>query len=205
MRPFAGAPSIRISQSLSDVLESLDSALFVSGFARKDRYVLLGDFSYTSSSRSGIALVPGVGPAPASGRLKQSSLTLAAGYRVVEGPDVNVDVFGGLRGWSASGAVNVAGGALTRSSGQTFIDPILAARASVTFSQRWSGTFYADFGGFSVGSKQTWQMLGTANRRLRDQLYLSAGYRHLKVDYRDSGTAIDMSMSGPMFGVTWRF
>ncbi len=205
IRPFTGAPTIEFNESFSEVLENLDAAVFVSGYARRDRFVLLGDFSYVSSSRSGIALVPGVGPAPASGRLRQISATLAGGYRVVSEPGVNVDVLGGLRSWSVRGVVDIAGGALSRSQGLEFTDPILAVRIHIVPASRWSAVLYGDIGGFSVGSKLTAQWLGTANYSFNDRLYLSAGYRHLELDYRDSGARIDVRMSGPLVGATWRF
>ena len=60
-------------------------------------------------------------------------------------------------------------------------------------------------GGFGVGSRATWQLLGTVNYRLADQLTLSAGYRKLSVDYRSGGTRFDMRLGGPIIGATLEF
>ncbi|WP_262983254.1 hypothetical protein [Paracoccus mutanolyticus] len=43
------------------------------------------------------------------------------------------------------------------------------------------------------------------NYQVTDQLYVSAGYRQLNVDYRDGGTRLDVTMAGPILGATWRF
>ena len=40
--PFAGAPTLSFDKSLSEVLEDTDGAFFLSGFARRDRLVLMG-------------------------------------------------------------------------------------------------------------------------------------------------------------------
>ncbi|WP_158659261.1 hypothetical protein [Paracoccus denitrificans] len=46
--PIQRAPSVSFDKSLSDVLDDLDNPLFLSGHARKDRLVLLGDIGYSS-------------------------------------------------------------------------------------------------------------------------------------------------------------
>ena len=56
-------------------------------------------------------------------------------------------------------------------------------------------------GGFSV----TWQAVGTLNYQVADQVYLSAGYRHMSFDYRKDGMILDVDMTGPLFGATFRF
>ena len=71
--PFAGAPTLSFDKSLSEVLEDTDGAFFLSGFARRDRLVLMGDLSWSTSSKAG-TLPPGL---PAEGKVTQRSLTLA--------------------------------------------------------------------------------------------------------------------------------
>lgn len=199
--PFTGAPTLSIDSSFSDVLEDLDGAFFLSGYARRDRLVLLGDFSYSASSRDGL-VPPG---APASGELKQTSLTLAAGYRVVEEDGLALDLLGGLRHWRIKGSVDVPLAGVSVSPSSSFTDPIIALRANFRIAPQWSGILYADVGGFGVGSESTSQLVATVNYQARDNFFVSGGYRVLNVDYRDGGTTIDATMSGPIFGATWRF
>jgi len=199
--PFTGAPTIAFDSSFSEILNDLDAAFFISGYARRDRFVFLGDLSYSSSSRDGL-VPPGV---PASGELQQTSLTFAAGYRVVEDPRVSVDVLGGARFWRIKGAVDVPLAGVSVSPSVSFTDPIVAVRANFSLAPKWSAILYGDYGGFGVGSEQTSQLVATVNYQVNDGFYLSAGYRTLSVDYRDGGTRIDATMSGPLFGATWRF
>lgn len=199
--PFAGAPTISFDKSFSEVLEDSDGAFFISGFARRDRFVVLGDFSYSASSKEGL-VPPGV---PATGKLRQTSLTLAAGYRAVAGPDWTLDILGGVRVWSLSSSIELFGGAIQKSPGDEFADAILAVRANVPLGPRWSVIAYGDIGVFQIGSHATSQFLLTVNYQLNDNIYLSAGYRELSVDYRDGGTRVDATMAGPLVGATWRF
>jgi hypothetical protein len=201
LTPFTGAPTVRIDKSFSEVLEDSDGAFFLSAYARRDRLVLLGDFSYAASSKEG-RVPPGL---PAEGRLRQNSLTLAAGWRVHEGERVAFDLLGGLRHWDVRAAVAVPLVGVSRSPGDSFTDPILAARANVGLSPRWSMIGYVDVGGFGAGSESTHQWLLVANYAATDTWVFTAGLRALSVDYREGGTRVDARLAGPLVGASWRF
>lgn len=209
--PFAGAPTVSVSKSFSDLIKDLDAAFFLSAYARHGRLVFMGDISTSSSSRSGVTPSPPAPAAlPATGKLRQTSMTALAGYRVAQTPEATFDILGGVRHWRVRGEVDVPpvpgmfpGASATRS--VSFTDPIIAARANFQISPGWSALLYADVGGFGVGSRRTAQLLGTVNYQMRENVFLSVGYRHLHVDYRDGGTEFDMRMSGPIIGATLRF
>lgn len=201
LTPFTGAPTVRIDKSFSEVLEDSDGAFFLSAFARRDRLVLLGDFSYAASSKQG-RIPPGL---PAEGRLRQTSLTLAAGWRVHEDDRFAFDLLGGLRHWDVSAAVAVPLAGVARSPGDSFTDPLLAARVNVSLAPRWSVIGYADVGGFGAGSDSTQQWLVVANYAATDAWVVSAGLRALSVDYREGGTRVDARLAGPLVGASWRF
>lgn len=199
--PFTGVPTLFFDASLSEVLEDLDAAFFATGLATYGDLVLFGDFTYSAASRDGL-VPPGV---PASGELTMRSLTLAAGRRFEAGDGLHIDVLGGLRAWSIDGLVSVPLAGVSIAPTAEFVDPIIAVRGSASLSDRWSLLGYVDLGGFGVGSELTWQAAVTANYKVTDNLFLSIGYRHLHVDYRDGGTVFDGAMSGPLLGATWRF
>lgn len=211
IRPTAGSPTVGISKSFSDLLEDLDAAFFLSGYARRGNLVFMGDLSTSSSSRGGaLPAPPAPAPLPAEGKLRQTSLTLAAGYRVADAPGGSLDLLVGARHWDLRAEVGVpavAGlfpGASARRS-HAFTDPIVAARANLRLAPDWSMLLYADVGGFGVSSHSTAQVMGVVNYRVAENAFLSAGYRHLQVDYRRGGSRIDMAMGGPILGATWRF
>lgn len=198
--PVAGGPRLRFEEGLSEVLDDLDGAFFLSGVYRQGRFVVIGDYSASRSSRAGI--VPSLG-IPARGRVEQSSLTLAAGYRALDSERATVDYLVGLRHWDITARVATPGpvGRLS----VDFTDPILAARATVRLADRWSATGYVDVGGFGAGSDLTAQVVGTVNWQARDGMFLSVGYRHLEVDYDSGGRGVDVQFSGPILGLSLQF
>ncbi len=202
VRPLAGGPKLDFDEPFADVLENLDGAFFLTGLARKDRLVLFGDLSWSSSSQSGV-VGPGV---PASGRIRQIWGTVAGGYRVVEGPGATLDLLLGARAWNTNASVSVPILGLSAETTFRFVDPLLMARSNLRFAPRWSALIYGDIGGFGVGSDQSFQVLGTLNYQISEQFFLSAGYRYLTLDYQsDDGRELDLEINGPIVGATWRF
>lgn len=199
--PFKGAPTFSVSKSMSEVLEDTDGAFFLSGYARRDRLVLMGDLSLSSSSKDGL-IPPGL---PVTAKLRQRSMTLLGGYRAIDQPDIHLDALVGVRLWRIEGSVDVAGGAISRSGDKSFTDPVFAFRANFALTPRLSTIVYADFGGFEVGSDKTSQIVATLNYQISDRLYVSGGYRQLNLHYSEGGTRVDMTMAGPLLGMTLRF
>ena len=89
-KPLRNRPEeIRFREGLSDVLDDLDSAFFLSAFYRNGRFVALGDYSRSRSSRDGrIPLLR----LPVEAQVRQSALTLSAGYRALDGEQAKLDV-----------------------------------------------------------------------------------------------------------------
>ena len=201
LTPFSGAPTLSFDKGFSELIKDLNGAFFVSAYARRERLVLMGDFSWFNSSKSGNLQ----GNTPARGKLSQKSLTLLAGWQAVKNDKMTLDVLAGARAWNVKTSVKVAGGALSASRNKKFIDPIVAVRANIALAPQWSAIAYADFGGFGVGSKRTSQFMATVNYEVSDRAWISAGYRQLNVRYEGGGTAIDVKLSGPLLGATWRF
>lgn len=198
--PFTGAPTLSFDKSLSEVLEDLDAAFFVTGLARRGDLVLFGDLTYSSSSRSGMTPL-----GPAAGEVTLRSLTLAAGRRFDAGGGSTLDVLGGVRAWRIDGSVSAPAAGISIAPRADFVDPIIALRGNAPLSDRWSLLGYIDVGGFGAGSDLTWQASATANYQATENLYLSIGWRHLYVDYSDGGTVFEGAMTGPVIGATWRF
>jgi hypothetical protein len=200
LRPFTGAPTLEIDRSFSELLEDIDGAVFVSAAAQRGRFIVLADFQRIVSSREGT--VSGV---PASGSLDQTTFTLAAGYKAFVGQRSSVDVFAGFRAFRFQVDVEAAGGAVSASPTRSFVDPIIGVQASALFAPRWSGTLYADIGGFGVGNELAVVVTGLINYHVSPSVIISGGYRQMWVDYDDGSTVADLSVGGPMFGIAWRF
>jgi hypothetical protein len=199
IRPLAGAPTLTVLRSASDVLRDVDSAYFVSGAAQRGRVLILADASRTAWSRAG-TVPPGV---PAQGGMTQRSLALAFGYAVREGRRLNLHLIGGVRAFSADGEVTALG-VTFRSPREQFVDPIVGARLGVALAPRWSVLLHADGGGFDVGSKRDLMLSGAVNYAVANHITLSGGWRTLALDYRAGQTRLDATFSGLLAGLSVR-
>lgn len=179
----------------------------MAGLLRIDRFVAVSDLSHTSSSREG--LVPTGNPAepvlPAEGRMKQTSWTLAGGYRVVDEADVTVDLMAGFRAWWIRASVAVPAAGVARAPSAEFVDPIAMARVNWRFAPGWSLLAQGDVGGLGAGSEFTAQSVTTVNAQVAERIWLSGGYRYLAVDRRNRGARIDARLGGPLLGATFVF
>jgi len=201
LQPFAGRRTIKFDESFTDVLEDLNSAFFLAGYARKGRLVVAGDFSFVDLSDEGV-VPPNV---KARGSLRQASLTFAVGYQAVAKQRMILDVLVGFRSWLLKPGVEAEAGGIDKSSEKSFTDIVLATRRNFRISDDWSFLLYGDVGIFRVGSHATSQVVGTFSYRASRDFFLSMGYRELSVDYRKNGSRVDARLSGPIFGATWRF
>lgn len=200
VRPVQRSPTLNVDKSFSEIMDSLDAAVFVTGAARYGRYVIHGDFSHVTTS-DGAPLPLGLS---AKVRVRQTSMTLAGGYNWMPSESSNIDLMAGMRGWKIGVKGRIPGRVSVRSD-TSFVDPIVAVRWRYDISPRWSTLLYADVGGFGVGSKSTWQLWGTVNYQVSDNMHLSLGYRDLSVDYEDKGKVLDFRQSGPLLGLTYMF
>ncbi|HET7383374.1 MAG TPA: hypothetical protein VFJ59_12425, partial [Pseudolabrys sp.] len=159
---------------------------------------------------------------------------LAAAYEVARwgstaapGSGTAIDVFAGARGWwqkadasfTAAGTVNIfdltrnADGTLSASDSVSWVDPLVGLRFRHQFAPGVNFVASGDVGGFGVGSKFSWQALAALNYDfcVRNNITWSGmlGYKALFVDYsKGSGLThyeYDMTMHGPILGITARF
>ena len=220
----AGSPEVEVGPN--DYLEALRFAMMIAGEVRKDRWSVFTDVIYLdfSSEKSSVKAVDfGGSRVSSSGNVStDSSLrggvwTLGAGYAVLPGRPVDLDVFGGLRyfglkastDWQLTVAVTGPGG------GQTFPragsiseradlwDGIVGVKGRVWLGRsNWSIPYYLDVG--TGSSSLTWQgMLGVAYSFKWGGMTLA--YRNLYYDQNGDKLIQDMRFSGPALGVTFRF
>lgn len=199
--PFAGAPTLAFDNSFGEVLDDLDAAFFASALVRQGRFVAMADVSYATLSRDGL-VPPGI---PASGEVSQLAITAAAGIRLENSDELTVDVLAGGRLWNIDGKVEVPLAGVSIAPEKTFVDPIVATRVNAQIVPRLSALVHVDVGGFGAGSDFTYQMVGTLNYSAGRRFYVSAGWRHLYLDYEEAGTRFEGSQTGPLIGFTRRF
>jgi hypothetical protein len=104
-------------------------------------------------------------------------------------------------------------GVLSAEKSVSWVDPLVFARLRHQFTPGLNFFVSGDVGGFDVGSKFSWQVLAALDYefcRSRTVTWSAMlGYKALSVDYsQGSGLThyeFDITMHGPIFGVTARF
>lgn len=199
-------PTFSVEKSFSEILESLNGAFFVTGLARKGDFVIVGDFNYVSTSETDDTPIPFVS---VEADIEQISGTILAGTPLIDEPGAVLYALAGARAWHVDATVSakVTADSIPTSVSDTwaFVDPVVALRGRLALTDTVSLTGYSDIGGFGVGSDFTWQAVAAVNYALTRRVSVSAGYRHLSVDYEDGGQVLDIELSGPLVGATLKF
>jgi opacity protein-like surface antigen len=191
--------------SFSDAISNLDFAFMGAFEASNGRWSFLADYMLNDLSFGNAT--PGPAFSGLNTDFKTQILSAYAAYRVHDTPAVKVDVAGGFRWFDAESTFTLLPGGLpggTSTIQDDWIDPVIGGRLQFQIADRWSGTVFADYGGFS-SSSETWQTILTADYALTDNWQLRIGYRYLSVDHDINGNAFSFDQSGPVFGATYRF
>ena len=159
---------------------------------------------------------------------------VAAAYEIAHwsgltspGSSSALDLYAGGRVWwqradaqiTASGTLNVFDltfsrvGVLSAEKSVSWVDPLVGMRLRHQFAPAWNFVVSGDVGGFGAGSKFSWQVLAALDYEICRSRTVTwsamVGYKALSVDYsQGSGLSLyefDMTMHGPIFGVTARF
>lgn len=191
--------------SFSDALSNLDMAFMGAFGASNGRWSILTDYNYTKLSFGNST--PGPAFSGLNTSLKTQFLSGYVAYRAYESPTTQLDVGAGFRWFSTETTFTLTPGAApgrTERVDASWTDPVIAARARFEFSDRWTGTAFFDYGGFSSDS-ETYQVLLTADYELNDRWLLRGGYRYISFDHKVNGNDFTFSQSGPLIGATFRF
>ena len=213
-------PQVNIDMSFSDVWDMLDFGLMGTFEARKGRWGLFFDGFYAKMSTSGGGTTTLTDRRNAPGIAVNGSLDLkniiveaAVEYRVIEG-STPVDLFFGARynEVDIDSTVSVAGlGMLGRSGSRDFnysknwVDPYIGVRVMHPVAAHWTLVGYYDYGGFGVGSDNTWQALAGVKYEINKTFSASAGYRYLHINYDNNGFLYDMDYKGAYIGLGIKF
>jgi hypothetical protein len=197
-------PAAEVDLSFGDVLKAFKFAFMGAAEAKHDRLIILGDLTFIHlDARKGIGVRdPDFLKVELDSRTAE--VTLVGGYRVVNHGPVAVDLLAGARAnyfkttLQLEGPNRQANGEVKKS----WLDPLVAARASAGLGGKWSAALYGDVGGFGIGSQVTWQAIPTVNYAINHKMTLGAGWRIFKVNYRSGDFLYNVRQSGPL--ITFR-
>ena len=199
--------TVEVEKSISDVLSDLDLAFMGAFEARNGRWSLIADLFYANLSQ-GRPTPLGILFSRAEIDTEAKLLSGYAGYRVLEGGPVAVDLMAGFRVNSVNLDLSLAPGLIGGQSfgmSETWVDPLIGGRARFTITDRWFATVLADVGGFRTGSDLTWQIFGSLGYQIDERWSVQGGWRYVAIKKEIEGSIVATDFSGPLLGFTARF
>lgn len=199
---------IALDFSFGHILDALKFATMGTFEARKGRFMGSADLLYLSLGGSKNFAIRDADLIDGELDIKTLISTLTAGYRVVDQREFSLDALGGVRINSMKMELDLTGPnrSFSGTRSETWFDPLVGTRLRFPFDQRWSVEGYGDVGGFGMGSDISWQLQGLVRYAWNKQLALTAGWRHLKINYdKKDGFLFDAAMDGPILAATYRF
>ena len=200
-----GVGGLEGTLSFSDALSNMDMAFMGSFEANNGRWGFLADYMLTDLSFGNDT--PGPAFSGLNTAMKTQIFNGYVAYRVYQAPTVNLDIAAGFRWFSTKTDMTLLPGlssGRTTSVNENWVDPVIGVRTHFQMTEKWSGTIFADYGGFSSDS-ETWQVLLTANYNINENWVARIGYRQISVDHDIDGSPFSFDQSGPIFGATYRF
>jgi len=220
-----------ISVSPSDYLGSLQFGALLAGEARKGDAAIFTDLLYMDLANLKSTVREVSGPfasyaipvnADVNMGVRATVWTVAASYTVARGSVGTLDVLGGFRygGLKSSLDLNLAAASplqirpelpiglppksVSTSDSVDLYDGIVGMRGTVSLSDdgRWYVPYYADIG--AGNSNWTWQAYTGVGYRF-DWGTVVLGFRNLSYDMSAGKLAQNVSMTGPLLALNWRW
>jgi len=205
-----------VSVDTSQILDSLNFVFMGTYEGRYNKWafgvdLLYMDVSGSENTTANVGPGPGV-PVSVSGGLSLKSWFLSGivGYDVVQTNKARFTLIGGLRYLELDADVNLSVNGplpptpppanINESVG--ILDGIVGIKGSYMLSEHWYVPYYADIG--TGDSKMTWQLFAGIGYMF-NWGDIRLGYRYLEYDQDDDKFLQDLSFSGPLLGVGFRF
>jgi hypothetical protein len=184
-----------VDNSIGDMLKFKTWAMVFHVEAQKEQWALILDLDYRQGEEDDLG----------GNRTETTSWVVEGGaaYRVA----YQFEVLGGARFIDLTAEVTEESERLLDGS-ESWVDPFLGGRYNWPFARDWKLLVRGDIGGFSIGSKFTWNLVTGVDWRPAN-LGFFFGYRVWSVDYEsgsgDSLFKYDVIRHGPALGVTFMF
>lgn len=204
LRTLPPLPAANVDIGFDQVVKNLDGGIMAAGEAQFGRALLFFDLIASKISPDKTFFPAGY-PARITVESGSTVALAAAGYRLVDDPGYSIDGFVGVRGFSVNSKLKVQTlpATLVLSESEQWADAVVGARVKVNFNE----LFYATVMGFAGGggSRYEWDVFGGLGYNFTKSVSGFAGYRAMKVDYRNGPFVFDALQHGPTFGIVSRF
>ena len=186
---------------LIDSLKNLDGVFMGTAEVRYDNWGVLGDLMWIDMTKD------------KTGRFGLLTATLDASaligtgaitYSFIDTPEAHLEGLLGARYWSMNTSLSLSSGA-SASAGLNWVDPMIGLKGSYNISPKVYLAGTGAIGGFGVGSQFEWDATASIGYRFNNNFSASLGYRALGVNYNRDGNVIDLTLHGPVVGLTATF
>lgn len=204
LRTIPPLPATHVSIGFDQVIKNFDGGVMAAGELAYDRYLVFFDVIASKISPEKL-----LHPAGYSAGVKLESTSFiglaAVGYRLVDAPAYSVDAFVGVRGFAMKNTLNVQvmPAPLNLGASQQWLDGVVGARLKLHLTP----SLYATTIGFigAGGSRYEWDVFGGLGYQFNATWSAFAGYRAMKVDYRNGNFIYNALQQGPVLGMAARF
>lgn len=197
--------TVKAEKGTSDVLDSLDMAFMGTFAAQNGRLGFVLDMLYADLSSSQDTPF---GDLFGEARVKEKlgAVSGYALYRVTDNPAFDLDLGAGFRAFNLDVGLTLTPDRASRvkkSSSDSWVDPLLAARFSAPLDDRWFVNGLVDFGG--TGSTQSSQAFLGLGYAFDENWSTQLGYRYMDIQGRVEGQDVTIDLSGALIAVSYNF
>lgn len=200
--PVSGV-KVDIDRSFSDILGNLKFTFMGALDVEYNRFVGIADVVYLNTKAKADDIEH---PLLNAGKVKAQTFVVsgALGYRIVDTGPMFFDVVAGLRHISLDVDVELTSplGAFGANVSPSEVSPMVGGRARVPLGARWGVSLYGDVG---IKSDLKWQLIGSLQYDLGKHWRAALGYRHMTIHQDRELSEIDLDLSGPILGLSYRF
>lgn len=199
--------SVEVDKDTGDVLSSLDLAFMGALEARNGRWGLIADLFYAKLSESR-ATPLGLLFSRARMEVEAKAMSAYAAYRVAENERASIDLMAGLRLSAMDLDLRLSPGLLPRQRlglSETWVDPVIGARARVALGDKWFATVFGDVGGAGGDSDLTWQLFASIGYQIDPRWSVQGGWRYFSAEKEIEGLDVKTDFNGPLLGLTVLF
>jgi hypothetical protein len=204
----------QIKADFDDLFDALEIGFMGAFEARKGKWLLLTDVIYfdledDKTANVFVPLGPGFNVATnINTNLEGWVLQFAGGYNLVAKGKSRLDVVGGVRYLDLDMDLKLSLQTIparfrTLAVSEGVWDGFFGLKGNIGLSKRWYLPYHFDFG--TGESLVTWQALAGVGFRAAKWLDIALVYRHLEWNFRSDQVVDDLSFSGPLLGLIFRF
>lgn len=190
----ASAP---VDMGFDQIADSLEAIFTLHAEAQKGKWGILLDGEYMRVSDT-----ENTPYGPVKLTLGQKIFETMGVYRVLLNEGMHFDFLGGFRYWNIETKLeNTQANTHT----ETWLDPVIGGRFSQELDDEWTFLLRADFGGFGLGSDLTFNGSFMFDYQPWEHVSILLGGRVMDTYYKSNDFKYDITFTGPIVGLNFRW